>query len=141
MRSRVPVVVSMVVGFIVGAGGGILAAKIGTFGTYGKESASRHRLTKEETLEKLTQELRLTPPQRDSLNVILEDGRKRMMELSQTVRPQFREIKAQTRDRIRGILDPGQREAFEKFVEEEDRKRDAQKKSGSTHSKKRSEGG
>ncbi|MSS71490.1 MAG: hypothetical protein EXS64_08365 [Candidatus Latescibacteria bacterium] len=125
MRSRVPIVVSMIVGFIVGAGGGILAAKVGS---YGGEGTSRQRLTKEAACDKLTQQLQLTPSQRDSLNVILDDGRKHMKELSQVFRPKFREIKAQTRDRIRGILDPNQREAFEKIVEEEDRKREAQKK-------------
>jgi hypothetical protein len=83
----------------------------------------------------------LTPSQRDSLNVILDEGGKRMKELSQEVRPKFREIKKQTRDRIRGILDPAQREAFEKIVEEEDRRRDAQKKSGSIYSEKRSDCG
>ena len=127
MRSRVPVIVSMIVGFIVGAGGGILAARIGS---YGKDGVARHRPTKEETLDKMTQELRLTPSQRDSLNVILDEGGRRMRELSQEVRPQFQGIKKQTRDRIRGILDPGQKEAFEKLIEEEDRQREAQKKSG-----------
>lgn len=125
MRSRVPVVVSMIVGFIVGAGGGILAARIGSSGG---GSVPPHRLTKEEACEKLKHQLQLTPSQRDSLNVILDEGGKRMKELSQAVRPQFREIKKHTRDRIRGILDPKQREAFEKFIEEEDRKQDAQKK-------------
>lgn len=138
MRSRVPVVVSMIVGFIVGAGGGILAARIGN---YGGEGASRPRLTKGATLDKLTQQLQLTPSQRDSLDAILDEGGKRMKELSQVVRPKFQEIKKQTRDRIRGILSPEQRTAFEKVVEEEDRKREAQKKSGSIQNGKGSECG
>ncbi|GEM_PF-873695 len=138
MRSRVPVVVSMIVGFIVGAGGGILAAKIGN---YGGEGASRPRLTKGATLDKLTQQLHLSPSQRDSLDAILDEGGKRMKELSQVVRPQFQVIKKQTRDHIRGILNPEQREAFEKIVEEEDRKREAQRKSGSVQSGKGSECG
>lgn len=133
MRSRVPLILSMIVGFIVGAGGGILAAKIGN---YGGEGNSRQRLTKEAACDKLTQQLQLTPSQRESLNVILDEGGKRMKALSQTVRPQFREIKKQTRDRIRGILDPSQRETFEKIVEEEDRKRDAQRKSGAVDGRK-----
>jgi hypothetical protein len=118
----------MIVGFIVGAGGGILAARIGN---YGGEGASRQRVTKGEALNKLTQQLQLTPSQRDSLNVILDECGARVKELSQTVRPQFREIKKQTRDRIRAILNPEQRETFEKIVEEEDRRREAQRKSGS----------
>lgn len=138
MRSRVPLVVSMIVGFIVGAGGGILAAKIGN---YGGEGASRNRVTKGEACDKLAQQLQLTPSQRDSLNVILDEGGRRIKELSQVVRPQFREIKKQTRDRIRGILDAKQREAFEKIVEEEDRKREAQRKSGAVYGGKMSERG
>jgi len=128
----------MIVGFIVGAGGGILAAKIGN---YGGEGASRPRLTKGATLDKLTQQLHLSPSQRDSLDAILDEGGKRMKELSQVVRPQFQVIKKQTRDHIRGILNPEQREAFEKIVEEEDRKREAQRKSGSVQSGKGSECG
>lgn len=138
MRSRVSLVVSMIVGFIVGAGGGILAAKIGN---YGGESASRNRVTKGEACDKLAQQLQLTPSQRDSLNVILDESGRRIKELSQVVRPQFREIKKQTRDRIRGILDAKQREAFEKIVEEEDRKREAQRKSGAVYGGKMSERG
>lgn len=134
MRSRVPVVVSMIVGFIVGAGGGLLAARIGN---YGGEGAPRPRLTKGATLDKLTQQLHLSPSQQDSLDAILDEGGRRMKELSRVVRPQFQEIKKQTRDRIRGILTPEQREAFEKIVEEEDRKREAQRKSGAAHSEKR----
>jgi hypothetical protein len=117
----------MVVGLIVGAGGGLLAARIGS---YGKESTAHRRPTREATLEKLTLELHLTPAQKDTLDAILDRGARRMRELSQTVRPQFRAIKEETRDQIRGILDAGQRDAFERLVEKEDQQREAQKRSG-----------
>jgi hypothetical protein len=71
----------------------------------------------------LAANLHLTEDQKARLNVILDESRSQMVALSESFRPQYRQVKEQTRDRIRTILDPQQIATFNRMMEERDNRK------------------
>jgi Spy/CpxP family protein refolding chaperone len=74
---------------------------------------------------RLTQELRLTADQQVQLSEILRDTRARFDALRQEMDPQFREVRQQSRERMRQVVTPEQRPGLESFLQrlDDDRRR------------------
>lgn len=81
-------------------------------------------------LKELDERLSLTSEQKQSLNEILEDGRRKILELRKTVRPQFAKIRNETRQKIREILTGQQRDRLEQLLKEFDQERERRAKTG-----------
>jgi Mg2+ and Co2+ transporter CorA len=72
---------------------------------------------------KLSRELDLAPEQKERLGRILEESRERIMALSRSMKPKYRQIKLETREQIRAILSAEQAERFNKMTQEWDDQR------------------
>jgi len=66
---------------------------------------------------RLTQDLRLTADQQAQLSEILRDTRARFDALRQEMDPQFREVRQQSRERMRQVVTPEQRPGLESFLQ------------------------
>ena len=71
----------------------------------------------------LTEKLNLTADQQVRVDEIVDEARHRMVALSKETKPRFRQIKAETRDRIREILDAEQLSTFNAICSSCDRRR------------------
>ena len=76
-------------------------------------------------LNRLTQDLSLTPDQVKQVSGVLGDMQTKYDAIRQDMSPQFEQVRAQGREQIRELLTPGQRPKFEEFLQrvDEDRKR------------------
>jgi Spy/CpxP family protein refolding chaperone len=80
-------------------------------------------------VQRLTQELNLSPEQQKQLDVIMASVQAQYKAIHQSTDPQINEARQQGREQIRAILTPEQKPRFEEFLKrlDEDRKRNAQK--------------
>lgn len=74
-------------------------------------------------VEQMTRDLDLTPEQQAQLAASLEETRKQMNAVHDSIRPQIQQLREQGRDRIRAFLTPGQREKFETMLARFDEER------------------
>jgi Spy/CpxP family protein refolding chaperone len=79
-----------------------------------------------QTTTQLIRDLRLTPDQERQFRGILNDTRSRYADIRKAMDPQFTEVRARTRDRIRQILTAEQRPLFEDFLRESRNRRNDQ---------------
>ncbi len=77
----------------------------------------------------------MTEAQRTQLNTVLEDGRKRMIELNSSMRPELSMIRKETRAQIREILTIEQRADFDELIAAKDKARRLHSESGQAKSK------
>jgi Spy/CpxP family protein refolding chaperone len=68
-------------------------------------------------LNRLSNELKLTPEQQQELDTILADTKARYDAIRQSVNPQFQQVREQSNERIREVLTPEQRAAFDEFLQ------------------------
>jgi uncharacterized membrane protein len=110
---------TFLLGGITGALGFYLyARRAGTVaGREGGRPSSHH------LVEELAQALALDASQKAKLEAIVAESRERFRTLSQQVRPQYEEIRHQTRDRIRQVLREDQKPHLDEFFKELDRRR------------------
>lgn len=78
----------------------------------------------------LSDVLELDGAQAQQLRAILEKSRQSHREAHEAKEARFRTIRAETREEIRSILRPDQKEKFENWRQEHDRKRQERKKDG-----------
>jgi len=71
-----------------------------------------------EFVQVLSRELRLTTEQRERIDLIMAEGQTRMRELHASLEPQTRKQLLATREQIRAVLTPEQREQFERLVKQ-----------------------
>jgi hypothetical protein len=69
-------------------------------------------------LRRLTRDLSLRPDQRDRVEAILRESGAEFTKLREEIHPRFREIRTQTRERIRAVLDAEQLQKFERLAAE-----------------------
>ncbi len=108
-------VVYLLLVFLLGFAGGGLAgywgAKAGWFHRFGSGGERG-------PLKWLTRELDLTPEQQEQLEPILDKTGQEYFRLYEKVRPEFEQVRQQTREKIRALLTPEQRVRFEELVRE-----------------------
>jgi Spy/CpxP family protein refolding chaperone len=110
---RLAVVLIFVVGFIAGA----LATNI----YRGSGPTSRGGMRG--GLERVFDQLNLTPDQRTQVSDIFEDARARLTELRNESQPRFREVRRQTDERLKSVLTQEQFEQFQKLMDESRKRR------------------
>ncbi|MDA2913708.1 hypothetical protein MYX77_07085 [Acidobacteriia bacterium AH_259_A11_L15] len=127
MGSRRAVVYLLLVFLLGFAGGGLAsywAAKAGWFHRFGAGGERG-------PLKWLTRELDLTPEQQEQLKPILDKTGQEYFLLYEKVRPEFEQVRQQTREKIRALLTPEQRARFEELVREmEEKEAEARRKYG-----------
>jgi Spy/CpxP family protein refolding chaperone len=75
-------------------------------------------LLNREFLQVLEHHLRLSPDQREDIGKIMTAGQLRIRELRTTIEPRIREEMQATREQIRSLLTPEQREQFEQLMKQ-----------------------
>jgi Spy/CpxP family protein refolding chaperone len=73
-------------------------------------------LLSREFIQVLEWQLRLTSQQRERINTIMAEGQEHVRELRARIDPEMRKELQQTRERIRSVLTPEQREQFEQLM-------------------------
>ncbi len=74
-------------------------------------------------VEELAQTLALDSSQKAKLEAIVAESRERFRTLSEQVRPQYEEIRHQTREQIRQVLREDQKPRLDEFFKELDKRR------------------
>ncbi|HEX6645425.1 MAG TPA: periplasmic heavy metal sensor [Gemmatimonadales bacterium] len=93
------------VGVLTGAGGSLIAERVD--GSHDRGGRGRRGY-----LERLTHELELTEPQRDSVRAILDRRRPAMDSLRREMEPRFETLQQAIRSDIRSQLTPDQQRKF-----------------------------
>lgn len=73
--------------------------------------------------DELTQELQLSPAQRQQLDAILTEARRRWRTLDEQIQRQQQQLRMETRSQIRAILNPEQQKKFDAFLQRLDQER------------------
>jgi hypothetical protein len=68
-------------------------------------------------LNRLSNDLQLSAEQQQQLNAVLADTKARYDAIRQSVNPQYQQIREQSNERIREVLNPEQRAAFDQFLQ------------------------
>ena len=79
-------------------------------------------LLSREFIQVLERQLRLTPEQREQVDTIMAAGQERVRELRSRIDPELRKELQQTREQIRAVLTPEQREQFEQMMKRSSRR-------------------
>src|SRR6185503_17119908 len=106
---RLAALMIFVIGFIAGA----LAMNIYR-GQRGPSAYGDRRGRFEETLDKLN----LTQDQKNQVKAIFDDARAQLGQLRKESEPKFREVRKQTDERLKAVLEPGQWEQFQQIMSE-----------------------
>ena len=106
---RLAALIIFVIGFIAGA----LAMNIYR-GQQGPSAYGDRRGRFEETLDKLN----LTQDQKTQVKAIFDDARAQLTQLRKESEPKFREVRKQTDERLKAVLEPGQWEQFQQIMSE-----------------------
>lgn len=114
-RAVLYLVLVFLLGFVLGALATHWATRAGVL-------ASVFRSEERGPLEWLTRELDLTPEQQKQLGPILDEAGTQYYAIFEPVRPQYEQVRQQTRNKIRALLTPQQRVKFEELVRHIDEK-------------------
>jgi Spy/CpxP family protein refolding chaperone len=69
-------------------------------------------------LKRMDRELKLDGTQRDAIRTIIQETHGEMQQIRRQFRPQTRQILAKSEERIKALLRPDQKEAFERLIEQ-----------------------
>ncbi|MGH9469864.1 MAG: hypothetical protein ACRD1N_05910 [Terriglobia bacterium] len=78
----------------------------------------RRKWSEQRAVDRLKNDLALTPPQVRELRPILDENVRNWNHLQQQVRPQFDALRDQTDNEIRHILNPGQLSKFNALIQQ-----------------------
>jgi len=98
--------------FILGFAAGALAPT--AYRAWMRDGSSRQR----DRIEKMSEDLKLTPEQKEQMRQIFGETRTRLEALRRESEPRFAEIRREADERIRQVLTPEQWEEFRKSREE-----------------------
>jgi Spy/CpxP family protein refolding chaperone len=109
--------------FVLGAAAGVLGTMWATKTGLAAGSAGPSKFTKPAAMEWLTNELKLSAEQQQQLGPILDETATSYEAIRERVRPEYDQVRQQSRDRIRAILTPEQKARFEELVRQMDEER------------------
>jgi Spy/CpxP family protein refolding chaperone len=101
-------IVPLIIGFFLGAASGLLFMCVAHRPMMHGRSAHPMR-------EHFARELKLTPEQKQKVNVIFEDGHQKINAIFEQNRVPLEAVRASTRSQIRVLLDPQQQSEFDKM--------------------------
>ncbi|MDE2179633.1 MAG: hypothetical protein KGJ40_02145 [candidate division NC10 bacterium] len=81
------------------------------------------KFNRERYVGELREAVGFRPEQMSALNAILDETREEFLILRRRLQPQFEEVRARSRQRIRGILTADQQPRFEAFLKQWDEER------------------
>ena len=87
-------------------------------------------LLSREFTQALERQLRLTSEQREQIGTIMAEGQERVRALRTRIEPEMRKELQQTREQIRSVLTPEQREKFEQLMKRSPRRNERNDLSG-----------
>lgn len=125
-QTRVKVQIAFLVIFLLGFAAGALSLTV-----YNRriererQAAWTGRFDRERFVNQLTDAVGLLPDQMSGLNAILDETREEFLSLRKRLDPQFEEIRQRARNRLRGMLNPGQQASFDTFLNRWDEERRA----------------
>lgn len=87
-------------------------------------------LKKPTVLDELSTEIKLSPEQKNKVDEIYKDSRQRGKEILKSVQPQMDELRAQTKSKIKSLLDPQQQSGYDTWCakKEAERKKNEERK-------------
>ena len=114
----------------------ILGGAVGSLGTYVvHHMGDGHR--RQRIVDRLTEQLHLTPDQQKQIETILQDGHKRITAIyrqsQDQARPQYEAVHTEIRSRIRALLTPAQQPKFDDFLKRLDAERKAREEQQQQH--------
>jgi ATP phosphoribosyltransferase regulatory subunit HisZ len=99
---------------------GVIVGGAGFFGYAWYAGHWHESFGKQRILRHLKHDLNLSDAQVEQLGPILDDWERKHAELKSRVDPQFQALREEFRNRVRGILNPEQREKFNELVRRHD---------------------
>jgi len=108
------IICTLLLVFLCGAAAGVLAMSLVSHRWHNPRPLSWREGGKEVTLERFKRELKLTPEQTAQLEGILDD----FFMYYHTLQAQLDEVRATGKDRILRVLNPEQRQKFERMISE-----------------------
>lgn len=122
MGNRKAVVYLLLV-FLLGAAAGVLGTMWATRTGLAATSSGPSKFSKQGAMEWLNTELKLTAEQQQQLGVILDETAAGYETIRERVRPEYDQVRQQSREKIRAILTPEQKARFEELVRQMDEER------------------
>jgi hypothetical protein len=123
MMSNRKAIVLLVAVFLLGAAAGVLGTMWATHTGLAAGSGAPRKFTKQGAMEWLNTELKLSAEQQQQLGVILDETAAGYETIRERVRPEYDQVRQQSRDRIRAILTAEQKVRFEELVQQMDEER------------------
>ena len=109
--------------FLLGAALGVLGTLWASRTGWAAPAGPPSMRDKQGAAEWLTHELDLTAEQQQQLGVILDETATNYESIRERVRPEYEQVRQQSREKIRAILTPEQKARFEELVRQMDEER------------------
>ncbi len=123
MMSNRKALVFLVAVFLLGGAAGVLGTMWATHTGLAAGSGAPRKLTRQSAMDWLNTELRLSAEQQQQLGVILDETGAEYEAIRERVRPEYDQVRQQSRERIRAILTAEQKARFEELVKQMDEER------------------
>ncbi len=130
MKPRTKGALLLLLAFLLGVASGALGFAVYRSRWGWREAHQDPARFRQIVLNRLTRELKLRPDQRQQVEVLLRDAGEQFAKLREEIRPRYREIRLQTQEKIRAILDADQAKEFAALLDrwqrrEQERRRDS----------------
>ena len=126
MTRSVPVVLYFSLVFASGIGVGALSHRLYSAKSVSAKEAQAHKRSPEDFkrryLDEMQKRLNLDAAQLQKIDAIMDSTRGRFREVSSKL-PEFKAIRQQQNEQIKGVLTDAQKAGFDKFTEERERER------------------
>ncbi|HXG64962.1 MAG TPA: periplasmic heavy metal sensor [Blastocatellia bacterium] len=106
---RLAVLGIFLIGFVAGAL---------TLNIYHRQQGPSSRFSMRGRIDRVIEQLELTPEQKIQVKEIFDDARAQLAEARKQSEPKFREVRRQTDERLRAVLTPEQWEKFQQMMKE-----------------------
>jgi len=116
MRSKLGVVLLWILIFLLGGIAGAVSHYLYCDHLKATSPASPARKSSDEIINEMALFLRLDASQKESLKTIFDESRMRYRELNQQYQPQYKAIRNETNERIKGMLREDQKSRFEEWI-------------------------
>jgi hypothetical protein len=114
MKSKVSVILLGILIFLLGGVAGAVSHYL--YREHVKRIALKASQTRFDVVEALAKQLKLDPQQKESLRLIINEGRQSYISLSMQFKPKYETIRNDSDQKIRNILRNDQKQAFEDFL-------------------------
>jgi Spy/CpxP family protein refolding chaperone len=128
-KYKIDIVVSLAAVFIIGAGAGYFAGRAVALRSFdSKKAAEGKRSHHPPTVERLTRELSLTPPQQEALRSIFQKSEERFCVFDKEYHKRLRELRLLIKNDIDAILTSEQKQKLERMIREHEEEMKKRKK-------------